>query len=182
LKAQVLKMSEEGTVQYSQYCYRECKPYDLNPGSECWPITRPEAAEASTPDRNGKDVVYTPVSMMPPTAPPPLAPPLGIPTVDDPAMEILPAPAPPTAAQAVINEASSASHSATEAGATIGAAAGEAEKWAKMAEKNALKARDIMKAWNERNPFQPGGNALLLSRQAKFRDRFNSTLSAGFQH
>jgi len=175
-------MSEKGSVQYSQYCYRECKPYDLNPGSDCWPITRPEAAQANTPDRNGKDVVYTPVSMMPPTAPPPPAPPLEIPTVDDPEMEILPAPAPPTKSEAVINEASSASHSATEAGATIGAAAGEAEKFAKIAEKNALKSRDIMKAWNERNPFEPGTGFLQLSRKARFRDHFNVSLYAGFVH
>merc|ERR1719160_1556061 len=100
--------------------------------------------------------------MMAPTEPPPPAPPLEIPTIEEAPFEILPAPPKPTKAQAVINEASSSSHAASAAASTIGAGAGEAEKWAKEAEKNALKARDIMDAWNERNPYSPGN--FLLSK------------------
>merc|ERR1719159_742006 len=101
---------------------------------------------------------------MPPTPPPDqnMAPPLAVPTVVEQPMEILPAPPPPTAAEAVIHEASSASHTATQSAATIGASSAEAEKFAKEAEKNALKARAKVDAWNERNPLQLGSGSSFL--------------------
>lgn len=162
LKAKVLQMGETGAVQYSQFCFRECKPYDVEPGHDCWRISMKEAKQAKTKDKNGKDVNYIPVVMMPPTKPPPPAPPLAVPTVTEQPMAIAPAPPPPTAAEAIIHEASSASHTATEAAATIGASGAEAEKWAKLAEERALKARAVVKAWNERNPLQLGSGSSFL--------------------
>jgi len=162
LKAKVLQMGETGAVQYSQFCFRECKPYDVVPGVDCWRISTEEAKKAKTKDRNGKDVNYVPVVLMPPTEPPGPAPPLTVPTVTELPMVIKPAPPPPTAAEEVIHEASSASHSATESAATIGASGAEAEKFAKLAEKRALKARAVVDAWNERNPLELGSGSSFL--------------------
>lgn len=171
LKAKVLQIGETGVVQTSQFCFRECKPYDDSPGNECWRISMQEAQEARTKDKNGRDVNYVPVVDMPPTQPPPLPPPLEIPTVTEQPMVIKPAPPPPTAAEAIINEASSASHTATASAATIGASSAEAEKYAIQAEGRALKARALVDAWNERNPLQLGsGGSFLQNSKARFGD------------
>jgi len=163
LKAKVLQIGETGVVQTGQFCFRECKPYDAHPGHDCWRISMQEAKEARTKDKNGRDVNYIPVVDMPPTKPPPPAPPLQVPTVTEQPMVIKPAPPPPTPAEAVIHEASSASHTATAAAATIGANSAEAEKFAKQAEGRALKARALVDAWNERNPLQLGSGSSFLA-------------------
>lgn len=156
LQAKVLRIGTTGQVQYSQFCFRECKPYDSHPGNECWRISAEEGKQARTKDQNGKDVNYVPVVDMPPTSAPPLPSPLEVPTVTEQPMVIKPAPPPPTAAESIIHEASSASHSSSESAVTIGADSAEAEKWAKQAEERALKARALVDAWNERNPLRVG--------------------------
>lgn len=152
INAKVLQMGKTGTAQYSQFCYRECKPYDVVPGVECWDISYEEAKEAKTEDKNGKDVNYVPVVLMKPTDAPPGGKPLEIPTVVEDVMVIKPAPPPPSKAEAIVADAAKAKHTSSEAMHKLDGAAAEAEKAAKAAEKHAKAAREHVEGWNKKDP------------------------------
>lgn len=156
LRSRVLKNTKTKEALYSQFCFLECRPFDIYSGSNCVEISKEEAMAARTRDGGGDDIHVVPVLQQPPTPQPPPAPPMELPgeTEDD----IINAPPPaaaaddggggdagadagPTEAEKLLAEAAAAKAGAAAAGAAMDADAAAAGASADKAEGDAIATR-----------------------------------------
>jgi len=156
LRAKVMTNIESDSVLYSQFCFLECRPFDIKLGSHCVGITTAEADMAATRDGTGQDIHVIPVVQQPPAVPPPLPPPLADKLLDGmdggasmSAPPIQPTPPEPSPAEKSLKEGDDATAAAdalqAELDAQAKAAKGHADESEKMAGATQEELKDFPK-------------------------------------
>lgn len=146
--AQVLTNLLSKTAQTSQFCFLECKPYDVKIGTYCVLLSDAQQELARTGDGTGEDIHALPVTQEPVAARGTPAPPLDLPTEPDIQLKVLAPPAKESSEEHVLKEAAdSRENEVTIQGAVDGLAA-VVKPRADSAETRAVKVRTFVKEFD----------------------------------
>lgn len=141
--SQVMTNLITSTAQTMQFCFLECKPYDVVIGTACVTLSNDEIARARTADGSGEDIHALPVVQEVPTKPPEPAEPLPIPE-DRAEKMIIPSATVPNKVEEVLEAANEARTAGVDGQADIDSFTKEAGDHADKVEARAAKAQKLI--------------------------------------